>query len=300
MGDSMVVVGDSAMIKVHIHVHDPGIPISYGVKLGVISDVVVENMQTQSEGYIARREGQAEAPADGADPAQESASDVKPGEIAVVAVAPGNGLRRVLRDLGVTSVVSGGQTMNPSTEELLKAVEAIHTDKVILLPNNGNILMAAQQAAQLAGQQTTQRVTVIPTQTIPQGIAAMLSFNPGGDFEAVTQAMTQATGHVVTGEVTTATRSVELDGVKVKAGQVIGLVDGKLAVSGRDLPTVVRSLLKKMHAGEREIITLYYGDHVSEGEANTLAGELRGAYPGQEFDVIQGGQPYYHYIVSAE
>lgn len=298
MGDSMVVVGDSSMIKIHIHVHDPGIPISYGVSLGVISDVVVENMQVQSEGYIARRAGQPEAPAGSME--ASNAPEVKPGEIAVVAVAPGEGLRRVLHDLGVNVVVTGGQTMNPSTEELLNAVQGLPIDKVIILPNNKNIIMAAEQAAQLASQQNAQHVVVIPTRTVPQGIAAMLSFNPAGNFHSVIDAMTEAIDQVVTGEVTTATRSVELDGVKVEAGQLIGLMDGKLAMSGRDLPTVVRDLLGQMHPEEREIVTLYYGDHVSEGEANALVKDLRSAYPGLEFDVIRGGQPHYHYIMSAE
>jgi DAK2 domain fusion protein YloV len=300
MGDSMVVVGDSSAIKVHVHVHDPGIPISYGVSLGVISDVVVENMQAQSEDYIAMRAGHPEAPAGSVAERHEATPEVKPGDIGVVAVAPGEGLRRVLRDLGVSIVVSGGQTMNPSTEELLKAVQSLPTDKVIVLPNNKNIILAAEQAAQLASQPNARRVVVVPTRTVPQGISAMLSFNAAGDFESVTAAMTEATGHVVTGEVTTATRSVELDGVNVEAGQMIGLVDGKLAVSGHDLLTVVRDLLKQMHVDEREIVTLYYGDHVSEGEANTLVKDLRSAYPGLEFDVIQGDQPHYHYIVSAE
>jgi uncharacterized protein len=293
MGDSMVVVGDPSMIKVHIHVHDPGLPISYGAKLGVLRDVVVENMQAQSEDYIARRSGSEESFA-------EPAPSVKVGDIAVVAVAPGEGLARVFRDLGVAHVVSGGQTMNPSTEEILHAVESLNTDKVIILPNNKNIILAAEQAAQLANQRGDHRVVVIPTRTVPQGITAMLSFSAEGDFDSVIEAMQEARNNVVTGEVTTATRSVELDGVNVETGQVIGLVDGKLAVSGDDVPTVVHDLLDRMNAREREVITMYYGDHVSEAEATALADDLRRDFPNQEFDVIRGGQPYYHYILSAE
>jgi DAK2 domain fusion protein YloV len=291
MGDSMVVVGDSSLIKVHIHVHDPGIPISYGVGLGVISDVVVENMQDQSEDYIAMRE---ETGAAGENPVQ-----VNPGDIAVVAVAPGDGLRRVFRDLGVAYVVSGGQTMNPSTEELLRAAESLPTDKIIILPNNRNIILAAEQAAQIADDKDGRHVVVVPTRTVPQGITAMLSFTPDGDFEAVVSAMQAARDNVVTGEVTTATRSVELDGVKVQSGQVIGLIDGKLSAAGNDLPTVVRDILKQI-ADDREVITMYYGDHVTEADANQLVDSLRGDYPDQEFDVIWGGQPHYHYILSAE
>ncbi len=291
MGDSMVVVGDSSLIKVHIHVHDPGVPISYGIRLGVISDVVVENMQEQSEDYIAMREDVAAA--------GDSAPQINPGDIAVVAVAPGDGLRRVLRDLGVAHVVSGGQTMNPSTEELLQAAESLPTDKIIILPNNRNIILAAQQAAQIASDKGDRRVVVIPTRTVPQGITAMLSFTPDGDFDTVVDAMQAARETVVTGEVTTATRSVELDGVNVQSGQVIGLVDGTLSAAGNDLPTVVRDLLKQI-VDDREVITMYYGDHVTEADANQLASSLRKDYPDQEFDVIWGGQPHYHYILSAE
>ncbi len=293
MGDSMVVVGDPSMIKVHIHVHDPGIPLSYGISLGVLTDVVVENMQEQSKDYIAMRAGEQPGPA-------EPAPVVNEGDIAVVAVAPGEGLRRVFRDLGASVIISGGQTMNPSTEELLNAVQSLPTDKVIILPNNENIILTAGQAATLANAGGRQRVVVIPTRTIPQGITAMLSFTPDGDFDGVVEAMQEARNNVVTGEVTTATRSVELEGVKVEAGQVIGLLDGTLAVSGHDLPTVVRLLLDRMNARDHEVITMYYGDHVAEDEANQLVGDLRAHFPDQEFDVIRGGQPYYHYILSAE
>ncbi len=293
MGDSMVVVGDSSLIKVHIHVHDPGIPISYGVRLGIISDVVVENMQAQSEDYIAMRAGDFAS-------TEEPVIQVHPGEIAVIAVAPGEGLARVLRDLGVAHVVHGGQTMNPSTEDFLNAIRSLDTDKFIILPNNKNIILAAEQAAQLANEDGSRRVVVIPTRTVPQGITAMLSFQADGDFDTIVAAMDSARSSVVTGEVTTATRSVEIDGVTVETGQIIGLVDGKLAVSGNELPGVVQDLLEKMAAKEREVITIYSGDHVTQADAVELAALLRETYPEQQFDVIHGGQPHYHYILSAE
>ncbi|MEP7285835.1 MAG: DAK2 domain-containing protein [Chloroflexota bacterium] len=294
MGDSMVVVGDESLIKVHIHVHDPGIPISYGIHLGIISDVVVENMQEQSEDYIAMRTS------DSTDLVEEPALTLNAGEIGVVAVAPGDGLRRVFRDLGVTSLVSGGQTMNPSTEELLLAAQSLPTDKVIILPNNKNVILAAEQAAQLANERGDRTVIVIPTKTVPQGITAMLSFTQDGKFESVVAAMQSARNNVVTGEVTIATRSVEMDGVTVESGQVIGLIDGKLTASGENVESVVHQLLDQLAENEPEVITMYYGDHVAEAEANTLAESLRGDYPDQEFDVIYGGQPHYQYILSAE
>lgn len=290
MGDSGVIVGDPSTVKVHIHVHDPGIPISYGANLGVITDVVVENMEEQSKAYIAGRAG---SNVQEDDPVVV----VNEGDIAVVAVAPGDGLRRVLHELGVASVVSGGQTMNPSTEDFLNAIGGINTDKFILLPNNRNIILTAEQAAKLA---TDKQVAVIPTRTIPQGITSMLSFAPGGDLAEVVQMMKEAIADVTTGEVTTATRSVELDGVSVETGQIIGLIDGNLSVAGSDVPTVVRQVLEKMNAHDHEVITIYYGDLIREADADALVDTLRKIYPDQEFDLIMGGQPYYHYILSAE
>lgn len=292
MGDSMVVVGDSSLIKVHIHVHDPGVPISYGASLGIISDVVVENMQEQSEAYIAERAGDEQPVA--------QAIALNEGDIGVIAVAPGEGLARVFRDLGAAFVVAGGQTMNPSTEEFVQAVDSLPTDKFIILPNNKNVILAAEQAAQLASERGDRRVVVIPTRTVPQGITAMLNFVHDGELDSVAGAMQHARDSVITGEVTTATRSVELDGVSVQSGQVIGLVDGKLTVSGDSLPDVVLRVLEQMTEQEREVVTLYYGDHITKDEATQLADSLRERFSDLEFDVIYGGQPHYHYILSAE
>jgi uncharacterized protein len=254
-------------------------------------------MQEQSLGYIAMREGESAAVDESAG---RGARQLNPGDIGVVAVVPGEGLRRVFEDLGVACVVTGGQTMNPSTEELLQAAHSVATDKVILLPNNKNIILAAEQAAQIANEQGQQRIAVVSTRTIPQGITAMLSYAADGEFESVIHAMDSARESVVTGEVTTATRSVEMDGVNVKNGQVIALLEGKLAVSGDDLQGVVRDLLRLMAVDEREVITLYYGNDVTQQAATELAESLRGKYPDQEFEVVFGGQPHYYYIISAE
>ncbi len=308
MGDSMVVVGDEHLIKVHIHVHDPGVPLSYGVKLGVLDDIVVENMQAQSEVYIAARDSGAieSIPGRGEDTTPGSDSDepevqVNPGEIAVVAVVPGKGLRRVFRGLGVATVIDGGQSMNPSSGELVDAIAALNTDQIILLPNNKNIQLTAEQAAKLAiDAGLDKQVRVVPTRTIPQGIAALLSFNAEGDLDAVTQTMSAARTSVVTGEITTATRSVELDGVAVQAGELIGLIDGTLSVSGTDLQFVIKDLLERMSVTDRELVTLYYGADVRATEADALTEALRSAYPAQEFEVFEGGQAHYLYILSVE
>lgn len=300
MGWSTLVVGNERAIKVHVHVHDPGIPLSYGVSLGAISDIVVENMQEQFHDYVRERSGQA-APGDpgyGHSPAGELVlPDLDEDDIGVVSVASGEGLARVFQQLGAAELVMGGQTNNPSTQEILEAIQRVPVKKIILLPNNKNIILAAEQAARLA---TTQEVVVIPTRSMPQGISALLPYDPKGDLDAVSEAMRLAKDDVITGEVTTATRSVELNGVKVAEGQIIGLVDGTLAVAGNDLQRVVKDILNHMCSAECELITLYYGNGIQEMDAHALTDELRDLYPDQEFEVVYGGQAHYHYILSAE
>ncbi len=292
MGWSTLVVGDERAIKVHVHVHDPGIPLSYAVSLGTISDIVVENMQEQFHEYVRERA------AEQGDPEPEIAlPEMDEESVAVVTVASGKGLARVFRQLGAAELIDGGQTNNPSTQEILEAIQRVPTRKVIVLPNNKNIILAAEQAARLA---TDQEVIVIPTRTMPQGISALLPYDPQGDFEKVAAAMQQAKDEIATGEVTTATRSVELNGVSVQEGQIIGLIDGALAVAGNNIGQVLKDLIAQMCAEDCELITLYYGANVQEDEARALVEELSALYPGPEFELVYGGQAHYHYLVGAE
>ncbi len=288
MGVSGVITGDDTVIKVHIHVHDPGVPLSYGVSLGVITDVVVENMELQADEYIARREVKAE---------DEEPIDLPPGAAGVVAVAPGDGLRRILRSMGVAKVVNGGQTMNPSSEEIVNAINALDTEQVIVLPNNRNIILTAQQAAK---EITGKQVKIIPTRTVPQGIAAMLSYTKEGEFDQIVAQMEDAKDAVISGEVTTASRSVNIDGVDVQEGQIIGLADGKLRVATADVQSALTELLKQIIMPAHELVTLYYGDNVRQADAEATIESLREAFPNQEFDVNEGGQPHYFYILSVE
>lgn len=288
MGVSGVITGDDTVIKVHIHVHDPGVPLSYGVSLGVITDVVVENMELQADEYIARREVKAE---------DEEPIDLPPGAAGVVAVAPGDGLRRILRSMGVAKVVNGGQTMNPSSEEIVNAINALDTEQVIVLPNNRNIILTAQQAAK---EITGKQVKIIPTRTVPQGIAAMLSYTKEGEFDQIVAQMEDAKDAVISGEVTTASRSVNIDGVDVQEGQIIGLADGKLRVATADVQSALTELLKQVITPAHELVTLYYGDNVRQADAEATIESLREAFPNQEFDVNEGGQPHYFYILSVE
>ncbi|MCA9947145.1 MAG: DAK2 domain-containing protein [Ardenticatenaceae bacterium] len=290
MGDSTVVVGDESTIKVHIHVKDPGVPISYGISLGKITDVVVENMQMQMEEIVHLPA----TPVATAVPLIKPT--VQPGQIGVVAVAAGDGLAEIFRSMGVSYVVNGGQTNNPSIEELFQAIQDVPTDKVIILPNNKNIILAAEAARDLS----PKHVAVVPTKTAPQGLSALLSLNPDGTLEETAAAMCDAAQDVSTGEITRATRTVTLDGVEVNEGEFIGLVDGRLCTSGSELTAVLTAVLTAMEMEERELLSLYYGQDITEDEAQELAGQIEEQYEEIEIELLAGGQPYYFYILGAE
>jgi hypothetical protein len=193
-------------------------------------------------------------------------------------------------------VVEGGQTMNPSTQDILNSFENLPTDKIIILPNNKNIVMAANQAKSV----TVKQVAVVPSKTIPQGLSAMLSLHPDGELDAVAEKMTKALENVRTGEITTATRSVEIEGVKVESGQVIALLDGKLVASAGSVEEGCLELLEKVKADEHELITLFYGQDTSHAEANRIADTIRNRYLAQEVEVQDGGQPHYQFLISVE
>ena len=284
MGECPLAVGDPDAVKVHVHVEDPGIPISYGASLGSLRDVVVEDMQAQYHDFIAESR------------LASSPSEQPSHEIGVTAVVLGDGLARVFQSLGVSAIVHGGQTMNPSTQDLLDAVETLPAEKVILLPNNSNVILAAEQARSLA----KKPVAVIPSRTIPQGIAALLAINYQADFETNVSAMVSAMEEVETGEITTATRSATINGLEIVEGQIIGLHDDELKVAGTSVQEVVQALLEEIDPTDREIITLYYGEPVTEDEADSLAELLRQTWPDQEIEVVAGGQHHYHYILSVE
>jgi len=281
MGDSVLAVGDEIAVKVHIHTGRPGAVIDYAISLGSISDVVIENLQAQTEEF--RREAPT-APA-------EVLTDT-----AIVTVASGAGLQEVFRTLGASAIVSGGQTSNPSTEELLKALEGLSASKVILLPNNSNIILAAQQAKQMS----KKNVQVVPTKTIPQGISALLAFNYQADLDTNVAIMTEAIKLIQTAEITTAVRSAQVNGLRVNAGETIGLLNDQLTASGPDALHVIDKLLQQMQAGQYDIVTVYYGDSVSAEEAQAVAEHIQQAFPGPEVEVVHGQQPHYQYIISAE
>jgi uncharacterized protein len=289
IGTSIQVGEGEGIYRMHIHtpLEKRYEPIDYIMGIGTITKVAMENLLAQMDDI----EGQAS----GAKPKFEL-TNIEPGQIAVVTVSPGLGLTRIFASLGVAAVVAGGQTMNPSTRDILDAFENLPTDKVIILPNNKNIVLAANQAKEV----TVKEVRVVPSNNVPQGLAAMLHMNPDGDLDKVAAKMIQALQSVVTGEITVATRTVEIDGVNVKEGQVIALLNGKLAVSSDSVEHACMEFLEKAKAQDYELITLFYGEEMKHAEANHIADMIREKYPNQEIEVQEGGQPHYQFIISIE
>jgi DAK2 domain fusion protein YloV len=289
MGDSTVVVGDQSTVKVHIHVKDPGVPLSFGASLGRITDVVVENMQIQMEDII----GPSELPAvEQAEPQIEP----EPGQIGVVAVAAGEGLAEIFLSLGVSGIVNGGQSNNPSTQEIYQVIEQMKTDRIIVLPNNKNIILAAEAAGELSEKE----VQVVPSRTTPQGISALLALDSGATLEEAQQSMTEACNYVASGEIAIATRSVELDGVAVDEGQIIGVADGQLCAAGNTIDEVLAKILEEMEMEERELLSIYYGQDVAEEDAIEVASNIQSLFPDVEVELLFGGQGIYQYILGAE
>lgn len=287
MGTSIQVGEGDGMYRMHIHVplENRYLPIDYIMELGTITKVAMENLVAQMDEIDQQAKGD-----------YFELTNVEPGQIAVVTVSPGPGLSRIFASLGVAAIVEGGQTMNPSTQEILAAFENLPTDNVIILPNNKNIIMAANQAKNV----TVKHVQVVPSRTVPQGLSAMLALNPDGELDAVAEKMNKSLALVGTGEVTIATRSVEIDGVTVEQGQVIALLDGKLVCAAKSVEEGCLCMLGKARADEHELITLFYGEELSATEANLIADKVREAFPGQEIELQDGGQSHYQFIISVE
>lgn len=284
MGDSTLVVGDSRFVKVHVHVHDPGVPISYGSALGVLGDVIVENMDEQHQDFI-KEAPVPRVPIEGIT------------DIAVVCVVPGEGLTRIFKSMGVSDIVPGGQTMNPSTQELLAAIERAGADKVLVLPNNGNIILAARQASEMSSKQ----VVVVPTKTIPEGISAALAFSyQEADLQSNAEGMMRSAAEIQTIEITHAVRSTLINGVQVSDGDVIGLLNDQLVADGEDDAAVTLEVLDEASAGDYEVVTVYFGQDITQKDAAALGDQIKAIYPSLEVDVHDGGQAYYPYILSLE
>lgn len=287
MGTSIQVGEGDGIYRMHIHVPTENryFPIDYIMGIGTITKVYIENLLDQMEKLDKAEENH---------PIKLAA--IEPGEIAVVAISPGPGISRIFASLGVAAIVEGGQTMNPSTKEILAAFENLPTDKIIILPNNKNIVMAAEATSTM----TVKKVTVIRSTTVPQGLSAMLRLIPDMDYEQVVEEMTEALQDVETGELTVATRSVTINGVDVAQGQVIALHNGKLIQSAPTLEEACLGLLEDCDTEDHERITLFYGDNISRQDVNQIVDRIRAAYPSHEIELHEGGQPHYQFIIAVE
>lgn len=295
LGDCVYVVGTPELAKVHIHTGNPGPVLSHCIQFGDLINIEIHNMREQHEDLKGRADEAPPPPPTAAAEPGEADHEEQPS--AVVAVAVGPGLEAIFKSLGVTHTIQGGQTMNPSTQDILDAVEAAPSRQVFVLPNNKNIILAAEQAAAL----TDKRVFVIPTRSIPQGIAAVLAWLPEADPDKTARAMERALGAVQTGEVTFAVRDTAFGELQIRAGDILGLWNGQIVATGEDPDATVHQVLSQMVADAGgEVITLYYGEGVDPERAEALAGTLRQRFPDHEVEVQFGGQPLYFYVFSLE
>lgn len=283
IGDCMVVIDDEDIIKVHIHTNNPGFVLEHAVRLGELSTVKIENMKLQHSNIVNKEEEK---------PAPPTAPKVKN---AAVAVAAGSGVEGLFKDLGA-SVISGGQTMNPSTDDILSVIESINAENIFVLPDNKNIIMAAQQAAEMS----EKNVFVIPTKTIPQGISAMVAFEPSRSPEENAAAMENAAKNVSTGLITHAVRDTTVDGKEIHSGDILGLVEGDITSVSKDATETAKEIISKIADEDTELITVIYGEDITENEADALREFAEFKFPDSDVSVYSGGQPVYSYILSAE
>ena len=297
IGDCVVVVDDDEIIKVHVHTDHPGNAIEKALTFGQLVHMKIENMRDQHERAKHDSESAKQKPAKSAD-RTETFTPVAPTKpVGFVSVCAGEGLASLFKDLGVDTIVSGGQTMNPSTDDILRAVESTPAETVYVLPNNKNIIMAAEQTIPIS----TRKVIVIHTRTIPQGISAMLSFDPDTDVEANAIEMQKATERIATGQVTFAARDSDFDGHQIKKGELLAMLGGKISFTETDLEKSVMKLLKQMVKRDSQFITVIYGEDVTDEQAAELEEQIQAKYGSKaEITVINGGQPIYYYILSVE
>ena len=286
IGDSLLVVNDDEIVKVHVHTEHPGEVMNYGQKFGALIKVKVDNMRLQHETILEHDEEVAEFEA--------APTERKP--YAVIAIAAGEGVQELFKSLGAAYVISGGQTMNPSTEDILKAIKEVNADQVIILPNNKNIFMAADQAAEVADVP----VVVVPSKTVSQGMTAMLAFNGEQSLEENKTAMTEMLDSVVSGQITNAIRDTAIDGVEIHEGDYLGMVDGKIILSEADKYQATLDTLNKMISEDIEIITIIVGEEGTQAEAEKLSEAIEASYPDLEVEIHEGKQPVYPYLLSAE
>ena len=295
IGDSLVVVSDDEIVKVHVHTNHPGLAFEKGLEFGSLTSMKVDNMREEHKEKVIHEQDRKKAAE------QEAAEEAKKEEpkkpFGFVAVSVGEGLNDIFRDLGVDHIIEGGQTMNPSTEDVLDAISKVNAETVFVFPNNKNIILAANQAAEI---EEEKKVIVIPTKTIPQGISALISFDESATAEANQAGMEDAITAVKSGQVTYAVRDTSIDGKEIKTGDYMGIDDAGIQAVGQDITEVVKDLIGAMADEDSELLSIYYGSDVEEEKANALVEAVQAAYPDFEVEAHAGGQPIYYYILSLE
>ncbi|KHO39325.1 DAK2 domain-containing protein [Clostridium tetani] len=288
-GDSMIVVGSDDLVKVHIHTNDPGKVLSKAIKLGPLSKIKIDNMREQHR-HILEDEDLKDVST------VETIENSEKKEYAFISVALGEGIRDIFNDLGVDFIIEGGQTMNPSTEDIIKAIDKINAENIFILPNNKNIIMAAKQAKELSDK----NIHVIETKTIPQGVTALTMFNFEGSLEDNINAMEEGIKGVKTGSVTYAVRDTEVDGKAIKSGDIIGIKEGNIEEVGNDIYEVCEKLIKDMVNEDSELITLFYGEDCDEDKVNEFLEKMEETYEDLDVQCFEGKQPLYYFIISVE
>ncbi|MCI8972958.1 MAG: DAK2 domain-containing protein [Lachnospiraceae bacterium] len=302
IGDSIVVVADDEIVKVHVHTNDPGLAMQKALRFGSLTTIIIENMRLERDEKVSdmmEKQMQSTDLPNQTAPAAES-SDATPNvhkETGFIAVSIGEGMNEIFRSLGVDYIIEGGQTMNPSTEDMLNAIEKINADNIFIFPNNKNIILAANQAKQLT---KDKNIIVIPTKTVPQGITAIINYVPDISVEENEAVMTEEVQRVATGQVTYAVRDTMIDNQEIHQGDFMGIGDKGILAVGTDLQSVAFNMVKKMMSDEFELISIYYGDVITEEQAQRLADQVQAEYSGCDVELQFGGQPIYSYIISAE
>ena len=301
IGDSIVCVADEDVVKVHVHTNDPGLAIQKALKYGALSNMKIDNMRLEHQEKLFKmsqkeaQESKPKAPVPEAEPEREKAEPPK--DFGFIAVSAGDGIHEIFKSLGVDYVIEGGQTMNPSTADILEAVEKVNAKTVFVLPNNKNIILAANQAAELT---TEKDLFVIPTKTIPQGITAVINFMPELSADENEENMINEIKNVSTGEVTYAVRDTVINDKEIKKGDYMGIGDEGILAVGGDIDSVAMDTVSGMVGEESELISIYYGSDVKEEEAETFRSRIAESYPECDIELQYGGQPIYYYIVSVE
>ena len=292
LGDSMIVVGYDDVIKVHIHTNDPGLVLSKAVAVGELSKIKIDNMREEHRELLTSKEEQQKI----AEEQAKAEVAVEKKKYAFISVAMGEGITHVLKDLGVDYVIEGGQTMNPSTQDMMECISKLNADHIFILPNNKNIIMAATQAAEISDKD----VRVIPTKSIPQGITCITMFNSEHEVDENEAALMEALEFVKTGSVTYAVRDTEMDGIEIKEGNMLGLIEGKINKVGDDYFTVAEGILESMVGEDSELITIFYGKDVDENKIEEFTEKLEEKYEDCDIQMYKGDQPLYYFIMAVE